>query len=185
VSRADLAYTISAGQLRLTKSTVESRDAELGMSGEVDLSEGTLDARIVLSGSNTAAGARPNIFMAVRGPIAETSRSIDVSALTGWLTLRSVDLQAQRLKALEAAQPKPAPPSPPPPPSLPQQTPAGPSASVPPPAEDSTNSVTPKPPRPAAEKQMAPALPAPLDIRPAPKPAGAANSGAPALSPQN
>lgn len=196
VSRADLAYTINAGQLRLTKATVESRDADLGITGEVDLSEGTLDARIVLSGSNTAAGARPNIFMAVRGPIADSSRSVDVSALTGWLTLRSVEHQAQRLKALEAAQPKPAPPPPPAPP----QAPAGPSASAPPAAaspvpasppraaaadETSTSAVPSVPSRPSSEKQMAPALPAPLDIRSAPKPAGVAAPTAPALSPQN
>ena len=190
VSRAELAYSINAGQLRLTKSTVESRDADLGVTGEVDLSEGTLDARIVLSGSNTAAGARPNIFMAVRGPVAETSRSIDVSALTGWLTLRSVDIQAQRLKALEAAQPKPAPA---PPPQSPPPASAGPSAAAPvPPSpataaadETSTSAVPSAPPRPTSQKQMAPALPAPLDIRSAPRPAGIAGPTPPAPSPQN
>lgn len=180
VSRADLAYTINAGQLRLTKAAVESRDADLGITGEVDLSDGTLDARIVLSGSNKAAGARPNIFMAVRGPIAETSRSVDVSALTGWLTLRSVEHQAQRLKALEAAQPKPAP-------TAPQQSPAPAPPSPPTTAADgtSTSTVPSTASRPASEKQMAPALPAPLDIRSAPKPAGVAAPTAPALSPQN
>lgn len=187
VSRAELAYTINAGQLRLTKAAVDSRDADLGVTGQVDFSDGTVDARIVLSGSDKAAGARPNIFVAVRGSIAETARSVDVSALTGWLTLRAVEHQAQRLKALEAAQPKPAPPPP-------QSEPAGPATNAPQPPsaaaadETSTNSVPPSrapPARPAPETQMAPALPAPLDIRPTPRPAGVARPTAPAFSPPN
>lgn len=174
VSRAELVYTVNAGQLRLTKAAVDSRDADLGVTGEVDFSDGTVDARIVLSGAEKTAGARPNIFVAIRGPIAETTRGVDVSALTGWLTLRSVEHQAQRLKALEAAQPKPM--------ALPPQPARPPVAAA---EETSTNSVPSAPPRPAPEKQMAPALPAPLDIRSAPRPAGVARPNAPAVSPQN
>jgi len=184
VSRAELAYTINAGQLRLTKAAVDSRDADLGVTGEVDLSEGALDARIVLSGKDKAAGARPNIFMAVRGPLAETSRTVDVSALTGWLTLRSVEHQAQRLKALEAAQPKPAPPPPQFAPANP--SPAIPSPSVPPAAVEAAPGAVPSAPtRSAPDNQMAPTLPAPLDIKSAPKPAGVAGPAAPPVSPQN
>lgn len=194
VSRAELAYTINAGQLRLTKSTVDSRDADLGLTGEVDLSDGIVDARIVLSGADKTAGGRPNIFIAVRGPVTETSRSVDVSALTGWLTLRAVEHQAQRLKALEAAQPKPAPApapapvpvSPPPPPTPGSSSSAAPPSSSQAPArgEMSTNSV-PTLPRAAPETQMAPALPTPLDIRSAPRPAGVARPPVPAVSPPN
>ncbi|RDV05015.1 AsmA family protein [Undibacter mobilis] len=165
VSRAELAYTVNAGQLRLTKSMVESRDADLGVTGQVDFSDGTVDTRLVLSGTDKAAGRRPDVFVAVRGPIAEMSRSIDVSALTGWLTLRSVEHQAQRLKALEAAQPKP---------QLPEKPPA-----------PGSSSAVPAPPQAAADEQMAPALPMPLDIRSAPRPAGIAGPTAPTVSPQN
>jgi len=181
VRRADLTYAVNAGQLRLTKSQVDSRDADLNLTGNVDFSDGTVDARIVLSGTDKAAGRRPDIFMAVRGPITETSRSVDVSALTGWLTLRAVEHQAQRLKALEAAQPKSSPPPP--------EAPSDPTATIPalpdqPNVQMPVRPATPSP-QAAPETQMAPALPTPLDIKSAPRPAGIAGPAAPAISPQN
>ena len=180
VRRASGDFTIRAGQLRLANVTVDSKNANLDITGRVDLTDGTLDARLVLSGSSEAAGARPDIFMALRGPVAAPSRSIDVSALTGWLTLRAVELQASRLRAIEAAQPKPVPPPPLPPVSdivIPQKETAPP-AETPPPKEAA-------PPKEIAPKiEMAPALPAPLEIHPAPIPKRA---GPPAdsISPQN
>jgi uncharacterized protein involved in outer membrane biogenesis len=132
VKRATGNLTVRAGQLRLTDVAVESRNADLTLTGNVDLTDGSLDARLVLSGASEAAGARPDIYMALKGPVASPARSIDVSALTGWLTLRAVDTQAKRLRAIEAAQPKNEPAEP--------------------------------------HKEMAPALPAPVDINPVPQP---------------
>jgi len=106
VKRATGNLTVRAGQLRLTDVAVESRNADLTMTGNVDLTDGSLDARLVLSGASEAAGARPDIYMALKGSVASPARSIDVSALTGWLTLRAVETQAKRLRAIEAAQPK-------------------------------------------------------------------------------
>ncbi|MDO8879065.1 MAG: AsmA-like C-terminal region-containing protein, partial [Pseudolabrys sp.] len=101
VKRATGSFAVSSGQLRLTNVAVESRNADLAITGSVDMTDGSLDARLVLSGSSAAAGARPDIFMALRGPVAAPSRTIDVSALTGWLTLRAVELQASRLREIE------------------------------------------------------------------------------------
>ena len=181
VKRADLTYAVNAGQLRVTRSQVDSRDADLNLTGHVDFSDGTVDARIVLSGHDRVSGSRPDIFMALRGPPSETTRSIDVSALTGWLTLRAVEHQAQKLKALEAAQPKPQAPSP--------EVSNGPTATIPaPPIQPSrsapTDPVTPSP-QAAPETQMAPALPTPLDIKSVPRPAGIAGPSVPTVNPQN
>ena len=46
------------------------------LAGNLDLTDGSLDARLVLSGTSTAAGARPDIFMALRGPIAAPARGL-------------------------------------------------------------------------------------------------------------
>jgi large subunit ribosomal protein L24 len=163
VKSASGVFTISAGQLRLGNVTVDSKDAALTMNGRVDFTDGSLDARLVLSGSNEAAGARPDIYMALKGPVASPSRSIDVSALSGWLTLRGVENQTRRLRAIEAAQPKP--------------------AAVPPPV--------PHVPTPTPESEKAPALPAPINIIPVPSPnssssrAGRASQPTGSVSPQN
>jgi len=95
-----------------------------------------------LSGSAEAAGARPNIFVALKGPLTAPARSVDASALTGWLTLRAVENQTKRLRAIE---------------NVPTQ-PRG---------------------RGMPNTRQAPALPAPIDIRPAPAPRSA---GQPAAS---
>src|SRR6185312_13054555 len=92
-----------------------------------------VDARLVLSGQNEVPGTRPDIFMALKGPLPDVSYNIDVSALTGWLTLRAVENQTKRLRAIEL---------------VPQQ-----------PAT-----------RPVPKVNPAPPLPAPTDVKPAPKP---------------
>ena len=151
VKRAEGTIAVSAGQVRLSNVTADGKDARLSLSGNLDLTDGSIDARLVLSGSSQAAGAKPNIlpdiFMALKGPVTAPSRSIDVSALTGWLTLRAVENQAKQLRAIEGASP---------------------------PAVQ-----TPKP-----KSERAPALPAPIDIRPLPAPARAKQPPA-SFGPQN
>jgi large subunit ribosomal protein L24 len=107
VRRAEGIIAVSAGQLRLSNVRADSKDAALSLAGNLDLTDGSIDARLVLSGLGQAAGSRPDIFMALQGPVAAPSRSIDVSALTGWLTLRAIDNQSKQLRDIENAQPKP------------------------------------------------------------------------------
>lgn len=106
IKHAEGAIAVSAGQLRLSNVRTDSKDAVVTMAGNLDLTDGSIDARLVLSGLDRAAGARPDIFMAVQGPLSAPARSIDVSALTGWLTLRSIDNQSRQLREIENAQPK-------------------------------------------------------------------------------
>jgi len=109
IRRVQSALTVSAGQIRLSKPTVDSKDAALSVAGAFDLTDGRVDARMVLSGHSEAAGARPDIFIALKGPMPDVSYNVDVSALTGWLTLRAVENQTRRLRAIEPAPPQPAP----------------------------------------------------------------------------
>jgi large subunit ribosomal protein L24 len=104
VKHADGNVAVSAGQLRLRKVTAGGKDAALSLAGNLDLTDGSIDAQLILSGPGKAAGARPDIFIALNGPLAAPARSVDVSALTGWLTLRAVDNQAKQLRELENAQ---------------------------------------------------------------------------------
>lgn len=131
LKRAASALRVSAGQFRLTNAVIESKDAGLAVAGMLDLTDGSVDARLELAGLNEAAGARPNIVVSLKGPLAAPTRSIDVSALTGWLTLRAVENQTKTLRAIESA--------------------------------PSRGNAVP-------QTKEAPALPAPIDIRPAPAP---------------
>lgn len=144
VKRADGKLSMSAGQVRISDVTIESKDADLTLSGSADLTDGSVGARMVLSGSSKAAGARPDIFMSLQGPASAPARTIDVSALAGWLALRAVENQTRHLRMIEEQGPAAQPPL--------QQVPLPERA-------------------PAPKSEQAPALPAPVDIRPLPVPA--------------
>jgi uncharacterized protein involved in outer membrane biogenesis len=157
VKHAEGTIAVSAGQVRLSNATAESKDAALSLAGILDLTDGSIDARLVLSGSDEAGGARPDIFMALKGPLTAPVRSVDVSALTGWLTLRAVDNQAKQLRELEAAQHRR---------ELEAQHQREAEAAQRQREMENALHQTPAPPK----RDMAPALPPPLDIRPAPGP---------------
>jgi large subunit ribosomal protein L24 len=136
LKRAESALHVSVGQFRLTNAVIDSKDARLAVAGTLDLTDGSVDARLEVIGLNEAAGARPNIVVSLKGPLATPTRSIDVSALTGWLTLRAIENQTKTLRAIESA---------------PSQLRG----------------------KAAPPNKQAPALPAPIDIRPAPAPRSA------------
>jgi large subunit ribosomal protein L24 len=111
IKHGEGALTVTAGQVGVANFTAAAPEADLSLSASVDLIDGLLDAHLTLSGKSS--GIRPDIFMAVKGPLAAPERNVDVSALTGWLTLRAVENEAKRLKAIEAAPVHAAPPRPP------------------------------------------------------------------------
>ncbi len=148
IKHAEGTIAVSAGQMRLSNVAADAKDAALSLAGNLDLTDGSIDARLVLSGSDQAGGARPDIFMALKGPLAAPVRSVDVSALTGWLTLRAVDNQAKQLREIEAAQHQ-------------REIEAAQHQ------RENENALR-QPPAPPPKRDMAPALPPPLDIRPAP-----------------
>jgi len=156
VKQISAPLALSAGQVQLASTKASGQGADMTMSGNLDLTDGSVDARVILSGSGEAAGARPDIYTSLRGPFATPTRGIDLSALTGWLTLRAVENQSKKLQAIErerAAKMD----SPPQTPALPQ---ASPMPLFPP--------ISPPPQSPASE--LAPVLPAPVDIGRLPMP---------------
>ena len=142
LKHAEFPFQIASGQLGLADVSVESKEAGLSVTGMLDLTNGSLDTKLTLSGANDPGGSRPKIFVSLGGPVTAPSRSVDVSALSGWLTLRAVENQTKRLRAIENVPPQP----------------QG---------------------RGLPKMKQAPALPAPIDIRPAPAPR---NAGQPAAS---
>jgi large subunit ribosomal protein L24 len=170
IKNAEGALTISAGQIRLADVNAAGEGSDLVMSGMVDLTNGTLNARLVLTGAETAAGARPDIFLALNGPVDAPSKTIDVSGLTGWLTLRAIDQQSKKLDAIESV-PKRSEPAAGPVESRSEAKPemgSEPAPVAPPkPKESKAASKPPAPPRPAANPPpRAPALPPPISILP-------------------
>jgi large subunit ribosomal protein L24 len=102
--RLDGAFTIVAGQARWGNVVASGEGGDLAITGTVDLAEWTLDARLTLSGpvGQASVPGRPDVFIGLKGPVAAPKRTLDVSALTGWLTLRTVERQSKQIEALEA-----------------------------------------------------------------------------------
>lgn len=104
--QSDAAMTITDGKLRVTNATLPAQDgAALSFSGALDLSSGSVDARMTLTAPPPAHALiriSPELAVALRGPLAAPARSLDVAALTGWLSLRAAELQSRRIESIEA-----------------------------------------------------------------------------------
>jgi large subunit ribosomal protein L24 len=167
LKEAEGAIGIVNGQARLGTVIARGEGADLAVSGSLDLVTQMLDARLVLTSTSAPALAgRPELTIALKGPLAAPRRTLDVSTLAGWLALRSVEQQSKKLEQLEAERARPAPPIP----AVPSPPPAHPSAAP-------SASAVPLPPAPRAAP-----LPPPVEIRPAPRPATIPRSAPPSMS---
>ena len=108
VPLAEGAITINAGQAQLSNTTVRAQRADLAVSGSVNLAENALDARLTLLGAGgpgAPANTRPEVLIALKGPVDTPKRTIDVAALASWLALRAVEQQSKKLDVLEGRAP--------------------------------------------------------------------------------
>jgi hypothetical protein len=106
VPRIETVMSINAGQMRVANAVADVDGAKLAAAGNFDLIQQQVDLRITLTGPerNDGSSGRPDIFVGLKGPVLTPQRTVDVSALAGWLTIRRIDQQAKKLEALEAAQ---------------------------------------------------------------------------------
>jgi large subunit ribosomal protein L24 len=102
VPSASGAQELVNGRLRLGRLATPGLD-NATLSASLDLLEETLDARVTLSGpaSGDVQGLRAELAVLYKGPVSAPRRTVDVSALTSWLTLRSVERASKRLEAEE------------------------------------------------------------------------------------
>jgi hypothetical protein len=71
----------------------------------LDLKAEAIDANLKLTQLPPASGLillPPELTVAVKGPLAAPERTLDLSALMGWLTLRTTEQQTRRLESIEA-----------------------------------------------------------------------------------
>ena len=193
VTLAEGAIAINAGQARLSNTVVHAQRADLAMSGSVDLAEVALDARLTLSadgGTGAPANSRPEITVALKGPIATPKRTIDVAALASWLALRAVEQQSKKLDVLEGRAPAPPAkvnvnPQSSPARTAPVEAVAPKAGNTEPDASGPRPTVRTQPTAPAVQKpkpavpsaERAPPLPPAIDIRPAPAPRAVPGAG--------
>jgi hypothetical protein len=79
--------------------------AVLSLDGVLDLNDMSIDAHMKLSGEpapNALIAARPELAVHVTGPLAAPEKTVDVSPLVAWLSLRAAELQTRHLELIEA-----------------------------------------------------------------------------------
>jgi large subunit ribosomal protein L24 len=154
VPHAEATLTIAAGVARIDTFKARTEAADLAVTGSYDFSEARIDLRLAMSGPAAGTSLQPEVAVQLRGPSGKPERVLDVSALTGWLALRSVDRQAKKIEAIEQGRPVEDEPA-----AAPQKeketAPRKPEAAITPPRR--------KPAQPAAQP-----LPPAVEIRPAP-----------------
>ena len=106
VPAGSAALPITAGAINLNHVVLHAeRGAELALDGSLHVSAADIDARLTLSQApppNALIAARPELSVAVKGPLGAPTRAVDTSALVSWLTLRAAELQTRRIEAIEA-----------------------------------------------------------------------------------
>jgi AsmA family/AsmA-like C-terminal region len=106
VPQGDAAVTITGGRVSASNVTLHAQDgSELALAGTLDLGTGTVGARMTLSAEPSPKAlirTRPELAVSLKGPLAAPARTVDISALTGWLALRAAEFQTRRLESLEA-----------------------------------------------------------------------------------
>jgi AsmA-like C-terminal region len=106
VPHGEAPVTITGGKAGVANVVLRAQDGSaLALTGTFDLNTGAVDARMILWSNpppHALISARPELAIALKGPLAAPTRSLDVSALTGWLALRAAELQTRRLELLES-----------------------------------------------------------------------------------
>ncbi|MDA9427287.1 AsmA family protein [Bradyrhizobium sp. CCBAU 53380] len=209
VASAQIPFTIRDGRLRVGATPLEAKNARAIVSGGYDIPADQADIRVSLTPIMTGlSGAPPEIQLFAAGPPDKLSRTIDLTPLSSWLAVRTIDRETRRLDAIERGEPPPATAalpslvSPDPEPPMldvplpgrdprraPQKSKAAPTPRAPQAAPAAPSPSLTRPPLtspPLASQQAAP-LPPPIEVKPAPGPAPAKPRPKPplVLTPQN
>jgi large subunit ribosomal protein L24 len=148
--------------------TLDANGVRAIVSGGYDIPADQADIRAALALTMTA--GRPEIQLFAVGTPDALSRSVDVAALSSWLSVRAIDHETKRLDAIERGEPPPPMPAPV---SLPPQEDAPPAQDAAPPSAPLTQVPFPgRDPRkgPAKPKAAKPRPPAPPPVATAPAP---------------
>ncbi|MET0723059.1 MAG: hypothetical protein ABWY64_19870, partial [Tardiphaga sp.] len=180
VAQAQIPFIIKDSRLRVGATTLEAEGARAIVSGGYDIAADQADIRASLT--TTAQGSssvRPEIQVFAAGTPDRLDRTVDVASLSSWLAVRAIDRETKRLDALERGEPPPAPlPAAIPPAAAPAETAPDAPVAPAPPRRAAPKLIAPRAvivpapapvPAPAVRPQLAP-LPAPIEIRPAPRP---------------
>jgi large subunit ribosomal protein L24 len=107
VPQGNVAVAITSGAASIKDGNLTTKGGgELALDGALDLGNGTIGARMTLSKPppDALVASRPGLAVTVEGSLTAPRRSLDLSTLTAWLTLRRAELQTRLIESIEAEQ---------------------------------------------------------------------------------
>lgn len=102
----DLAFTIANGTARVPPIRLEREDAVLSAELRADLAAATIGADatlIFLPGPEALVGSEPSVRFLAEGPLDDIEVRVDSQPLAQFLTQRALELEQQRVEAMQAA----------------------------------------------------------------------------------
>ncbi|TYC51700.1 AsmA family protein [Rhodobacterales bacterium] len=97
--------TMVGGRLSARNVVVDSRNAEIFGSAEMDLTKLALDADFSLKvdpGEDAVTGAEPQVGILFTGPLDAPRRRVDIAPFTAYLTLRAFEREVERVEKLQS-----------------------------------------------------------------------------------
>jgi uncharacterized protein involved in outer membrane biogenesis len=95
---------IADGRAQFAKVSATAQNTNISGSISLNLADWQLDARLMMTvppRRNSATAERPAMAVTIKGPLAAARRSVDLTNLIGWATMRAIDQEAKRLDEAE------------------------------------------------------------------------------------
>lgn len=102
----DIAFTVANGAVRAPPFRLETQGAGLAGLVGADLAERTVSAEATLTfdpGNEAMAGSEPAVIFIAAGPLDAVRVEVDTAPLAQFLTQRALELEQQRVEAMQAA----------------------------------------------------------------------------------
>jgi hypothetical protein len=100
------AFALSGGRVLIRNLSAEIPGGRVAAEAGADISEGSVEASLALSpdpGKDALAGAEPAVTVLFDGKPGDVSRTLDTTALEGFLSLRAFEREQRRVEVLQAS----------------------------------------------------------------------------------
>jgi hypothetical protein len=104
-NKLDVPFAITGAKLRADKVQGQNDDMQLNAEGTLALADATLDATVETTfnpGEQAVAGADPTVRLIWQGPFITPTRTVDLTQMTSFLSLRRFEQERRRVEILQA-----------------------------------------------------------------------------------
>jgi uncharacterized protein involved in outer membrane biogenesis len=105
VEKLEIPFNIAGGRLRAANIAGENNEISFAADADIGLLGGDLEGKLTVAfkpGEEVLAGAEPSVSLDWQGPLAAPDRTIDITALNSFLSLRRFEQERRRVEIMQA-----------------------------------------------------------------------------------